>query len=140
MSKGLLMTALRSWLGKGIALGIVAVAGLAQAEGSRAAFYPAAQCAAFWQGRWDYAHESPYLDEDATDLDRAAAFRAVAIRLNEESAPEIDAFIAEQRPLMVMLFDAMIYYGDGTSRDLHDRLLETCERFGAGQPETADLP
>jgi hypothetical protein len=103
-------------------------------------YYPAAQCAAFWLGRDDYARVSTLLDTDPTDPARAAAFRAVAVRLNGGDQGAIDAFLATERHAMARLVEAYVYGGDDTSRDLHDRLLETCETFAATQEETRDLP
>lgn len=102
-------------------------------------YYPAAQCAAFWLGRDDYARASAYLDADPRDAARAAGFRAVAVRLNGGDATAIDAFIEAERGSMVLLLDAYIYGADEQSRELHDRLLQTCADYGASQAETRDL-
>lgn len=101
--------------------------------------YPAAQCAAFWLGRDDYARASSLLDADPGDPARAAAFRAVAVRLNGGAAAEIDAFLRTERRAMARLLEAYIQYGDAPSRDLHDRLLATCEAYAATQAETRGL-
>jgi hypothetical protein len=103
------------------------------------ALYPAAQCAAFWLGRDDYARASPFLDRDPADLRLAEAFREVARRQTIGPPAAIDAFIADQRPLMFDLFDAFIYGADKQSSDLHDRLLATCAAFAATQTETRGL-
>lgn len=102
-------------------------------------FYPAAQCAAFWLGRDDYARASAYLDADPTDVERAAAFRAVAVRLNGGDAAEIDAFLRRERRVMALTIEAFIYGNDAESRDIHDRLLQTCEDYAATQAETRGL-
>lgn len=102
-------------------------------------YYPAAQCAAFWLGRDDYARASTFLEADPTDAARAAAFRSVAVRLAGEAGP-IDAFLRKERRAMARLVESYVYGGDGTSRDLHDRLLETCAAYAATQAETRDLP
>jgi hypothetical protein len=109
--------------------------GLALAD----ALYPAAQCAAFVLGRDDYAQVSAYLDRDPDDPAFARALRDVAVRLNGGAAGEVDAFIAAERKLMALMFEAFIYGGDSQSRDLHDRMVATCEDFAATQPETRDL-
>lgn len=101
--------------------------------------YPAAQCAAFWLGRDDYARESAFLDADPTDAARAAAFRAVAVRLAGEAAP-VDAFLRKERRAMALMVEAYIYGGDVISRDLYERLLETCAAYAATQGETRGLP
>ncbi len=103
------------------------------------ALYPAAQCAAFWLGRDDYATRSAYLDNDPSDPARAAAFRAAAVRLNGGDAAPVEAFIAKERHNMDLLFEAFIYGGDKQSRDVHDILLETCARFGREAAETKGL-
>lgn len=121
-------------------LGFGAVAGLAQAWDRDGAIYPAAQCAAFWLGRHDYAVQSGTFEADPTDIARGEAFRAAAVRLSGGASAEVDAYVAEQRPMMVMMFDAMIWAADETSGEIHDDLLATCAAFGATQPETTDLP
>ncbi|MGQ0564238.1 MAG: hypothetical protein ACT4OK_04105 [Gemmobacter sp.] len=100
--------------------------------------YLAAQCAAFWLGRDDVARRSRLLDADPTDPARAAAFRAVALRLNSGAAGPVDHHIARERPAMDRLVRAAIA-GDPVSLDLHDRLLETCDAFAATQAETRGL-
>lgn len=100
--------------------------------------YPAAQCAALWLGRDDYARASTFLDADPTDAARAAAFRAVAVRLAGKAGP-VDAFLRAERRSMALMIEAYVYGGDATSRDLHDRRLETCAAYAATQAETRDL-
>lgn len=102
-------------------------------------YYPAAQCAAFWLGRDDYARASTFLDADPMDAARAAAFRAVAVRLAGEAGP-VDAFLRKERRAMALMVEAYIYGGDTTSRDLYERLLETCAAYAATQGETRGLP
>jgi hypothetical protein len=102
------------------------------------AIYPAAQCAAFWFGYADYAKISPYLDFDPSDLRAAEAFREVALRLADTDS-EVEAYIATQRPLMGRLMESYIYNGDAQSRDIFERLNETCQNFAARHPETRDL-
>ncbi len=92
----------------------------------RAARYPAAQCAAFWLGRDDYARASPYLDRDTADLKLAQTSRDLAVALNGGNAAEVDAFITQERKVMAFMLDAFIFGGDAQSRDVHDRLLQTC--------------
>jgi hypothetical protein len=101
--------------------------------------YPAAQCAAFWLGYDDYAHLSAYLDADPTDAVRAAAYRDVAYRLATAERADIDTYIADQRPLMRNMMEAVIYGSDGPSRDVFERLTKTCKDFGQDHPETRDL-
>lgn len=120
---------------------VAMVLGVATAGPTRAAddpFYPAAQCAALWLERDDYAQVSRFIDADPTDAARAAAFRAVAVRLAGEAEP-IDAFLRKERRAMARLVEAYVYGGDDTSRDLHDRLLETCGAYAATQAETRGL-
>jgi len=100
--------------------------------------YPAAQCAALYLGVEDYARISAYLDPDPLNAEAAAAFRDVALRLGG-SEDEVDAFIAEQRPLMKLMMDGYIYRGDTQSQDLFERLSETCRDFAERHPETRDL-
>lgn len=71
------------------------------------------------------------------DLARAEAFRQVAHRLTTVGSASVDAFIAEQRGLMMQMIDEGLY-SDGPGRRLMERLLQTCGDFGATQPETAD--
>ena len=101
--------------------------------------YPAAQCAAFWFGWDDLARASTLLDRTPGDLTRAEAFRSAAHRLTTASPASVDAFIADERGLMMQMIDEGLY-GAGESRDLMERLLQTCEDFGATQPETAGPP
>ncbi len=77
-------------------------------------------------GRDDYARQSAYLPRTPGDLARAAAFRDQAVRLNGGKAARIDAFIAAERGVMAFMFEAYIFGGDAQSRDLHNRLAETC--------------
>ena len=103
------------------------------------ALYPAAQCAALWYGFDDYARLSAMLDRNEGDPERAEAFKAVAYRLDSGRTDRVDAFVKEQRGLMLTMIDAMIYAGDEPSRDLFRRLTETCESFAAKHPETEAL-
>lgn len=103
------------------------------------ALYPAAQCAALWFGWDDLARASTLLDRTAGDLARAEAFRRVAYRLTTASAASVDAFIADQRGLMMQMIDEGMY-GSGESRSLMERLLQTCDDYGATQPETSAQP
>ena len=93
----------------------------------REARYPAATCAAFFLGRDDFARTSAWLDRNPGDPARAAALRDEAVRLNGGAAPEVDAFVAEEREVLAFLFEAMILDQDEQSRDVHDRLVATCE-------------
>jgi hypothetical protein len=102
------------------------------------ALYPAAKCAAFWFGWDDYARRSTLLDRTPGDLARAEAFARVARRMTAGDPQVVDAFIADQRGLMMQMIDEGLY-GGGESRDLMERLLQTCQDFGATQPETAGL-
>ncbi len=108
-------------------------------EADADALYPAAQCAALWFGYDDYARWSAYLDRDPGDLARARAFRAVAYSLNGGRTGPVDAYVAEQRRLMASMIEAMIYGGDRQSRDLFDRLTQTCADLAADHPETEAL-
>ena len=103
------------------------------AEGG--ALYPAADCAAFWFGYGDYAAVSPVLDEQPAAYDQAKAFRAAAIRLTGD-AQAVDAHIARWRPDMARMMDAYIGYADRPSREMFERLSETCKDFARTQPET----
>lgn len=103
------------------------------------AVFPAAQCAALWLGQDDYARRSTLLDQDPKDVELAEAFRAVAHRLTNRDAAAIDAFIAEQVPIMSLLVEAYIYGGDRQSRDLYESLMQDCAAFAATQPETRAL-
>jgi hypothetical protein len=121
------------------ALGLAASLALPSHAADDPALYPAAQCAALWFGWDDLARASTLLDRTVGDLARAEAFRSVAHRLTTASEASIDAFIADQRRLMMQMIDEGLY-GGGESRDVMERLLQTCEDFGAIQPETAGLP
>lgn len=103
------------------------------------ALYPAAQCAAFWFGWDDHARRSALLDRTPGDLERAGAFRLVAHRLSSGPAAGIDAFIADQRGLMMQMIEEGIFGADD-SRGLMERLMQTCADFAETQPETAGLP
>ena len=118
---------------------VLAVASAGPVNATDDPYYPAAQCAAFWLGRDDYARTSTTLDADPTDPARAAAFRAVAVRLAGEAGP-VDAFLRKERGAMARLVEAYVYGGDATSRDLYERLLETCAAYAATQGETRGLP
>jgi hypothetical protein len=85
---------------------------------------PAAQCAAFWYGRDDFAQVSAYLDRNDGDAVLAARFRDAAVAETGDAAP-VDAFIADERGAMAWLVEAAIL-GDPQSRALHDRLVERC--------------
>lgn len=115
-----------------LALAVPAIAG-------DPALYPAAQCAAFWLGREDYAQSGGWLDPDPLSADRAAAFRAVALRLAPDRAVDIDARIAEQRPMMARLHEAAIDWADRQSIDLLEDLTQTCGAFAATAPELDGL-
>ena len=123
-----------------VAAGFALAAGIAlpSLAADDPALYPAAQCAALWFGWDDLARASTLLDRTPGDLARAEAFRGVAHRLTSASAASVDAFIADQRGLMMQMIDEGLY-GGGESRDLMERLLQTCQDFGATQPETAGL-
>lgn len=116
-----------------------AMSAVADADARDPALYPAAQCAALWYGFDDYAQLSAFLDRTESDLARAEAFRAVAYRLDGGETGRVDAFIAQQRRLMVSMIDAMIYGGDEPSRDIFRRLTQTCESFAGQHPETQGL-
>lgn len=125
-----------------LAAGLAAVPVVGAASPSRADEtlppYPAAQCAAFWFGWDDYARRSALLDPMPGDLARAEAYARAARRLSAGGPSQVDAFIAEQRGLMLRMIDeAMV--GPGANRSLMERLMETCDDFAATQPETADL-
>ena len=119
------------------ALGVLGV-GAAQADRDLS-IYPAAQCAALWLGYSDYAARSHYLSVDPTDATRAAAFRAVALRLGTSPRDRIDAYIADQRPLMETMVEAMIFGRDRQSADVFEALGETCKSFAKDHPETRKL-
>ena len=101
--------------------------------------FPAAQCAALWLGQDDYARHSNLLSQDPQDLALAAAFRAVAHRLTNRDAAAIDAFIAQQVPIMAFMVEAYIFGGDRQSRDIYESLMADCASFAATQPETRAL-
>lgn len=101
--------------------------------------YPSAQCAALWFGWDDLARVSTLLDRSPGDLARAEAFRRVAYRLTSASAASVDDFIADQRGLMMQMIDEGMY-GSGESRSLMEQLLQTCDDYGATQPETSVQP
>ncbi|MCR8826400.1 hypothetical protein [Pseudosulfitobacter koreensis] len=124
-----------------LGVGAAGAARLTDAAGAASdpSLYPAAQCAALWLGYSDYAARSLYLEVDPTDAARAAAFRAVAIRLGTSSRAEIDIYIAEQRPLMELLVEAMIFGRDRQSADVFEALGETCQSFAKDHPETRKL-
>lgn len=103
------------------------------------AIYPAAQCAAFWLGREDYAQAGGWLDPDPLSAQRAAAFRAAALRLAPDRAAEIDTRIADQRPRMARLHEAAIDWADRQSIDLLEDLTQTCGTFAASAPELEGL-
>ncbi|UOA27700.1 hypothetical protein [Pseudosulfitobacter sp. DSM 107133] len=119
------------------ATGVLGV-GAAQADRDLS-IHPAAQCAALWLGYSDCAANSPYLAVDPADADRAAAFRAVALRLGTSPRAQIDHFIALQRPLMEKLVEAMIFGRDRQSTDVFEALDETCKSFAKDHPETRKL-
>lgn len=109
------------------------------AQGRELVTFPAAQCAAFWLGRDDYARRSAFLDREPSDRTRAAAFRAAAVRLNGGDAAAVDAFIAGERGNMALTFERFVL-GDRTAEDVHDILLDACEGFAPTAPETRGLP
>lgn len=109
------------------------------AAASDTALYPAAQCAAFWLGRQDYALTGGWLQPDPLAMDRAAAFRAAALRLAPDRADEIDARIADQRLPMQRLHEAAIDWADPDSIDLLQDLTLTCGRFAETAPELNGL-
>ncbi|MEL7260317.1 MAG: hypothetical protein AAGK69_02995 [Pseudomonadota bacterium] len=119
-------------------VGAALVAAPAQAE-RNPSIYPAAQCAAFWLGYADYARASAYLDFDPTDLGRANAFRAVALRLATATPAEIETYVDTQRPLMASLMEAVIYTRSRSAQTVFERLTTTCKTFGAAHVETRDL-
>lgn len=101
--------------------------------------YPAAHCAAYWLGWDDFAKASRFLPRDATDLARAEAFRAVAIRLAGGKAAMVDDFLASERANMALMIEAAMYR-DRISEKLQRRLLQTCADYAETQAETRDLP
>jgi hypothetical protein len=60
----------------------------------------AAQCAAFWYGRDDFARVSAYLDRNDQDVVLAARFRDAAVAVMGGAAGPVDAFIARERGAM----------------------------------------
>ncbi len=74
-----------------------------------------------------------------TDLKRADAFRKIALRLAPERTGEIDRTIAEQRPQMALLAEAIIFDHDEQSSKVFETLTETCENFAKQHAETRDL-
>ena len=101
------------------------------------ALSPAGDCAAFWLGYADYAHQSAYLDSAAEAAARQDAhrFRAVAIRLNGGDRASVDAHIAAHRHAMALMAEAFIYGGDKASQKIFERMAETCTLLAIGQPE-----
>lgn len=97
--------------------------------------YPdAAQCAAFWLGRADYAERSAYLTGEAEARAAGEAFRKEALRTSNDTA-KTEALIADQRPLMALLSEAYIYGGDEQSRDIFERLTAGCGDLATTLPE-----
>ena len=94
----------------------------------------AAQCAAYWLGRADYADTSTYLTGEVEARAMGEAFRKAALRLSDDEA-KTEAFIADQRPLMALLSEAYIYGGDEQSRDISERLIEGCGALARTLPE-----
>ncbi len=121
----------------GLVLG--AVLAVAAHGESDPAIFPAAQCAALWLGQDDYARHSSLLARDPSDVALGEAFRAVAHRLTTRDAAAIDAFIADQIPIMAFMVEAYIYGGDRQSRELYESLMDDCAAFAATQPETRAL-
>ena len=103
------------------------------------AIYPLAQCAAFWFGFDDYARRSAYLERRSDDRARADAFLAAAIRVDGGNRARVTAYVTEQRPAMDRMMEAMIYAGDRQSREIFERLSETCRAAADRHPETRDL-
>ncbi len=118
---------------------ILALACCVAARAALSQNYPdAAQCAAYWLGRADYADVSTYLTGEAEARALGEAFRRAALRLSHDRA-QTDALIADQRPLMSLLSEAYIYGGDEQSREISERLVQGCENLAADLPETGDL-
>lgn len=114
-----------------------AMAGPAGAAAEGPAFFPAAQCAAFWSAYADFQRRYAIAEPpDGSSDAAAAAFGKAAIRLNRGDAAEIDSYIKEQKPLMMLLHKSFMIDGDPDSRDMFTRLSRTCEDFAATQPET----
>lgn len=99
------------------------------------AIYPGAQCAAFWYGFSDFTQLTPFMTVNPRDVAQAETFREIALRLAPDRRSEIEQTIAEQRPQMALLAEAMIYGDDTQSMEIFQNLAETCERFAA---ENAD--
>lgn len=97
--------------------------------------YPAADCAALWFGYGDYAAVSSFLDGQQAAYDKANAFRAAAIRLTGD-AEAVEAHIARWRPDMALMMEAYIGHADRSSREIFERLSDTCKDFARTQPET----
>ena len=117
----------------------ILTAGAGSADDLAGAAVGAARCAAFWYGYDDYAQRSGFLDRHPGDTERARAFRSVAYRLDGGDHARVDAYLAENRGLMELTMEAMIYGGDSQSRDIFDRLTQTCDDLAARHPETRDL-
>ncbi|MFC2968642.1 hypothetical protein [Acidimangrovimonas pyrenivorans] len=100
---------------------------------------PAAECAALWYGRDDYAKRSAYLDADPGGVELARAFRDAAVRLNGGDAAPVDAFIARERRYWALLTESYVYAGDPDSRKLYHDQLDRCDAVAAAQPETRAL-
>lgn len=116
------------------------LAGFAQiASAGEPVLHPAAQCAAYWLGRDDFARRSTLLRTDPGDPARAAAYRAVAVRLNGGDTALIDAFLSRERSAMALVVEAASW-GDRTSEGVQERLLDTCAAYAATQAETRHLP
>ena len=112
------------------------------AVGTGAAFaqpYPdAVQCAAYWLGRADYAAATTYLPGEDSAHTIGEAFRLVALRLSDDPV-KTEAYIEDQRGLMMLLLDAHIYSNDSQSRDLSERLIARCGELAMTYGETRDL-
>jgi hypothetical protein len=122
-----------------VALCLAALAAEASHAADDPAEFPAAQCAALWLGKDDYARQSGVLERDPGDLVMAEAFRQVAHRLTTRDAAAIDAFIARQVPIMAFMVEAYVYGDDRQSRDLYESLMADCDAFALTQPETRPL-
>ena len=101
------------------------------------AIYPGAQCAAFWYGFSDFTHLTPFMTVNPRDIEQAESFREIAFRLAPDRRSEIEQTIAEQRPQMALLAEAMIYGDDAQSMEIFQNLAETCERFAAENADRA---
>jgi hypothetical protein len=117
----------------------LAGATLAAAAMAQQSYPDAAQCAAYWLGRADYAAVSAYLDEEGAARSLGDAFSAAALRLSNDPAETL-RFIEDQRPLMTLLVDSYIYDNDRQSREISERLVEGCGELAATLPETLNLP